>query len=207
MKEQIKVCMIIQNMSNGKLVIKHSTLIDPDNEFGLDCNTPEELLLFDKFFKEKLEKNVIAVQVFEIVDRKTSLSDYFAEQSIWDNTPAWNEWFKDFKANHTLELYFYDPILRQKVILHGDLDASYELMPKFNSTADCHESFEIKDYFINELDSSSTVNIHINTNVIYDCLKNSNVMTCKNLIKEFNYELLQKDLMPNPERKNNKPKL
>ena len=199
--------MIIHNLSDGKLLIKHATSVDPDRTFGLSGDVSEELMLFDKFFKIKLDCEVIAVQLFEIVDRKTSLADYFSEKTLWEDTPAWNAWFKKFQLTHNLQLYFYEPEQRQKVIFHGNLDMNHEVKPKFNYSADNHESFEVKDYFINELDSTSTIQIDINTDIIYQCLQQSNIPQCRNLIKQFNYELFQKDIVPNSERKNNKLKL
>lgn len=195
--------MIIHNLNDGKVLIKHETLIDPDNEFLLFDNLSDEDMLFYDFLKETLNKKALAVQVFEIIDMKTSFSDYFPPQKIWENTPKWEKWFKKFKSKHSLFLYFYEPNKRQTEIFDGHIDTNWAVNPKFNESATEQEFFELKDYTVHEHVIASTFQIHIYADVIYDCLKKSKVLECQNLLKEFSYHLLDQSVQIHSAKSNN----
>lgn len=96
--------MIIHNLDDGKILVKHITAVDTDNEFPLMDSISEELVLFDEFFKDKMNKKEIAVQIFEVVDKNITFGDYFPPQKIWEDGQAWDLWFYDFKSKHQLSL-------------------------------------------------------------------------------------------------------
>jgi hypothetical protein len=199
--------MIIQNLNNGTLLIKHETSIDPDDEFKLIEDLPKELILFDDFFKYKLKNKLISVQVFEIVNVNTSFADYFSPKKIWEDTLAWEKWFEQFKEQHKMFLYFYDPKYRNKEIFTGSLDADFSLSPTFNESESKTEYFELKDYFTHEIDQTCTFQIHLNTNAIYDCFKKSEIHKCRELLKEFEFDFLNNDLPINSDKVEKKSKM
>jgi hypothetical protein len=198
--------MIIQNLNNGKLLIRHETAVDPDNDF-LHEETSEEAMLFDRFFKKALEDQKISVQVSEIIDASNPFSTYFAPCKIWEDTNAWKEWFKDFKDQHSMFLYFYEGGARTKRIFDGNVDTLYSTVATFNDDSYKYQQFVIDDYYLHENTVTSSFEIHINTDVIYDCLKKSEIIECRNLLKEFQYELLNKTMPVNVNTTRNTPKI
>jgi hypothetical protein len=185
--------MIIQNFGNGKSFIKHETSVDPDNELLLMDGISNELYAFDEFFKNALEKEIIAVQVFEFIDIDSKFSDYFPPKRNWEDGTIWENWYENFKNNHSFYLYFYNPEGRKKEFYIGCIDMQSNI-PANDTNG---EYFEIKDYFANIEDSTSTFQFYINTDVIYECLKKSKMEECKNLLREFQLGFLNKDLNEN----------
>ncbi len=193
--------MLVQNLSNGIIFIKHETCVDPDNEFQLYDDLSDELRAFDEFFKEALRNEVIAVQVFEFGNINTKFSEYFAPKKIWEDNEAWKTWFKNFKESHNLNLYFYNPKDRKKDFLDGTMDMDYSIGFNIHERSSTTEYFELKDYLAHEPEPISSFQIHVDTNVIYEYLKKSNIDECKDLLKEFNVwflnHSLNKDLLVN----------
>ena len=147
------------------------------------------------------ENKTIAIQLFEIVDNKISFSDYFAPKKIWEDTLQWMEWSNTFKGNHSICLYFYEPDPRQINLFDSSLDTDSRVTPTFNNETTEHESFLITDYNIHEHEINSTFQLHINTDVIYECLQKSSHQVCKNLLKEFSYHLLNQQLKAHVDKK------
>jgi hypothetical protein len=180
--------MIITNLNNGKILIKHETCVDPDNEFLLMENLSDKSQAFDEFFKKSLEQEHIAVQIVEFVDNTVQFSDYFSSKKIWQDGEVWNDWYRNFKNTHSFYLYFYNPKGKKKEFYTGSIDMdSYPIL----------EYFEIKDYFANESDRTSTFEIHVDTDVIYNCLTKSTVEEFQSLLREFELKFLNKDLNDN----------
>ena len=120
--------MLIQNFSENEVMIRHETVIDSDNSFGLirmeEINkgkeledyteNNDELILFDKFIKDKLKNKELGVQIFEIVSKDKSLGSFFSNDAIWENRKNWDQWNNDYKDTHQICLYFYLPENNQK---------------------------------------------------------------------------------------------
>ena len=85
--------MLIQNLNDNEVMIRHETVIDSDNLFsvirmetindGKDIedytNNNDELILFDDFIKEKLKNKELGIQVFEIVNKQISIGSFFSK--------------------------------------------------------------------------------------------------------------------------------
>jgi len=186
--------MLVQNLNNGTIFIKHETCIDPDNEFQLFDNLSAEERAFDLFFKEALRSEIISVQAFEFGNQNTKFSDYFPPKKIWEDNQGWNLWFNDFKENHILNLYFYNPKDRKKDFLTGTVDMDYSIGFKINEKNAFTEYFELTNYLAYELEFASTFQIHVDTNVIYEYLKKSEIEECQSLLRDFNIKYLNQSL-------------
>ena len=197
--------MLIQNLNDKKVLIKHETVIDSENSFLLYENTTEEQKLFDDFFKDILKNEEIAIQVFEIVDKTTNFGEYFCNNKIWENRENWDSWSKKFKESHEIFLYFYNPKDRKKEILNGHIDIIFDTKILFDKNKNYVEFCLIKDYYVNEADFSSTFEIEIHTDVIYNCLEKTTNMECRQILHRFNYEKMKNNLiLKNDKIKKNK---
>lgn len=194
--------MIIQKLDDKNILIKHETMLNLDFRFDpKDAKNKKEreLFLFDDFFKGLVADEEIAVQVFEIMPKTTQIGSYFGENKIWDNRENWNKWESEFKKNHTIYLYFYDPLDRKRNLINGIIDGSPSKEAKYSEHHQ-EEYFKIKDYSINESEFASSFEIEIPVDSIKECLEKSQILECRNFLKRFQYEYLS-DLLPEEHKK------
>lgn len=213
--------MLIQNFSENEVMIRHETVIDSDNSFDLirmeEINkgkeledyteNNDELILFDKFIKDKLKNKELGVQIFEIVSKDKSLGSFFSNDAIWENRKNWDQWNNDYKNTHQICLYFYLPENNQNELFSGMVHISSSTQTCFKKSEKEIEYFQLSknEYFLNHNDMASTFEVEIFPDIIYKYLKLSKHNECRNIIKEFNCHLLTLKLPQKTEQK--KPKI
>jgi len=212
--------MLIQNLNDNEVMIRHETVIDSDNLFsvirmetindGKDIedytNNNDELILFDDFIKEKLKNKELGIQVFEIVNKQISIGSFFSKDAIWENKENWNEWNENYKNTHQMCVYFYLPENNQNELFSGMVHISSSTQTCFKKSEKEVEYFKLSknEYSINHNDMASTFEIELFPDVIYKYLKLSKHTECRNIIKEFNFNLLQLKLPQKIEQKKHK---
>ena len=104
-------------------------------------------------------------------------------------------------------LYFYLPENNQNELFSGMVHISSSTQPCFKKSEKEIEYFQLSknEYFLNHNDMASTFEIELFPDVIYNYLKLSKHTECRNMIKEFNYQLLK--LRLNPKKELKKPKI
>ena len=194
--------MIIQNLDEKNILIKHETMLNLDFRFDVkDAKNKKEreLFLFDDFFKGLVTDEEVAVQVFEIVPKTTQIGSYFGQKKIWNSRELWNEWEKEFKKKHIMYLYFYDPYDRKRDLLNGIIDGNPSKEAKYSDSHD-EEYFKITDYSVNESEFASSFEIELPVDTIKECMEKSKILECRNFLKRFQYEFLS-DLLPEEHKK------
>ena len=177
--------MIIQNFNKNSLLIKHETVVNQDfslNPEDAVDKKEKELFLFDDFFKNLIINNEIAIQVFEIVPKNIEMGSYFNDIKVWENPEIWNKWEKEFKTKHKMHLYFYDPYERKKELFNAMID-SMTAKETIYSSSHMEESFEIKDYNVNESEFVSSFQIDLPVDTIKECFEKSKIPECKEFLK------------------------
>mgnify|MGYP003589187174 CR=1 FL=1 len=116
--------MHIQNLNNDQIIIRHNTIIDEDDLFStiyLQQINPflspenyivpdnDENLLFDQFIKTALNNSTIGIQLFEIVNKNISFTDYFFDDSYFFSSDERVKMIEKFNLNHQILLYFFIP--------------------------------------------------------------------------------------------------
>lgn len=198
--------MIVQNINNNQVLIRHATLIDVDNNFQLQSDLSLEAILFDDFFKSILRDKKIGVQIVECVDSSLSFKDYFCPFKIWKNTLEWIKWAENFKKSHCMSLYFYEPNNNMINLFDGYIDSSLNISSSFNNKEQCEEHFIIEKYEIIE-QVIKNVQIEICTDIIYQAIQKSTLPKCIEILKQFQYFKLEKSLPNSNDKDKNKNKL
>ena len=209
--------MHIQNLNNEQIIIRHNTIIDEDDLFSTiylqqinPSLSPEnyivpdndENLLFDKFIKTALNNSTIGIQLFEIVNKNISFSDYFFDDSYFSSSDSRIKMIENFNLHHKILLYFFIP--NKSIDNFGNL-----LTHSFSSSSYKNHDFFLlnKDEFFVDLDIQSfQFRIEIFPNVILKYLKQSQDLPIKSFYQSFQHFYLNSSL-PQSEHVSQKRKI
>ena len=209
--------MHMQNLNNDQIIIRHNTIIDEDDLFStiyLQQINPflspenyivpdnDENLLFDQFIKTALNNSTIGIQLFEIVNKNISFTDYFFDDSYFFSSDERVKMIEKFNLNHQILLYFFIP--NKSIDNFGNL-----LTHSFSASSYKNHDFFLlnKDEFFVDLDiESSQFRLEIFPNVILKYLKKSQDLPIKSFYQSFQHFYLNSSL-PQSEHVSQKRKI